>query len=267
MFNDTWDKAAAFCYNPATETLTEYANWRNEDGVSYSNIDGCRCMAEDKQGNLWVGISQGLFVLTQEYLDDPTKGFYQVKVPRNDGTNYADYLLSGMDIKAIAIDSANRKWVGTSGNGIYLISADNIVQEAHFTTDNSPLLSNTILSIAIDETTGMVYIGTDKGLCSYQSEAGPTNEEMTTDNVWAYPNPVTPDYDGVITVTGLSLNTDVKILSAAGTLVKQGRSTGGSFVWDGRDADGKRVASGVYMVVTATESGEKGTVCKISIIN
>ena len=267
MFNDTWDKAAAFCYNPATETLTEYANWRNEDGVSYSNIDGCRCMAEDKQGNLWVGISQGLFVLTQEYLDDPTKGFYQVKVPRNDGTNYADYLLSGMDIKAIAIDSANRKWVGTGGNGIYLISADNIVQEAHFTTDNSPLLSNTILSIAIDETTGMVYIGTDKGLCSYQSEAGPTNEEMTTDNVWAYPNPVTPDYDGVITVTGLSLNTDVKILSAAGTLVKQGRSTGGSFVWDGRDADGKRVASGVYMVVTATESGEKGTVCKISIIN
>ena len=172
-----------------------------------------------------------------------------------------------MDIKAIAIDSANRKWVGTSGNGIYLISADNIVQEAHFTTDNSPLLSNTILSIAIDETTGMVYIGTDKGLCSYQSEAGPTNEEMTTDNVWAYPNPVTPDYSGVITVTGLSLNTDVKILSAAGTLVKQGRSTGGSFVWDGNDADGKRVASGVYMVVTATESGEKGTVCKISIIN
>ena len=141
------------------------------------------------------------------------------------------------------------------------------MQEAHFTTDNSPLLSNTILSIAIDETTGMVYIGTDKGLCSYQSEAGPTNEEMTTDNVWAYPNPVTPDYSGVITVTGLSLNTDVKILSAAGTLVKQGRSTGGSFVWDGNDADGKRVASGVYMVVTATESGEKGTVCKISIIN
>ena len=85
--------------------------------------------------------------------------------------------------------------------------------------------------------------------------------------MWAYPNPVTPDYSGVITVTGLSLNTDVKILSAAGTLVKQGRSTGGSFVWDGRDADGKRVASGVYMVVTATESGEKGTVCKISIIN
>ena len=251
-------------------------HWNDENSPIYfhyavpvgsKNFEIVSSVLYDKQGNLWVGISQGLFVLTQEYLDDPTKGFYQVKVPRNDGTNYADYLLSGMDIKAIAIDSANRKWVGTSGNGIYLISADNIVQEAHFTTDNSPLLSNTILSIAIDETTGMVYIGTDKGLCSYQSEAGPTNEEMTTDNVWAYPNPVTPDYDGVITVTGLSLNTDVKILSAAGTLVKQGRSTGGSFVWDGRDADGKRVASGVYMVVTATESGEKGTVCKISIIN
>ena len=90
---------------------------------------------------------------------------------------------------------------------------------------------------------------------------------MTKDNVYAYPNPVTPDYTGLITVTGLSLNADVKILSSSGKLIAEGRSNGGLFTWDGNDKSGHRVASGVYMVVTATAEGKKGTVCKIAIIN
>ena len=113
----------------------------------------------------------------------------------------------------------------------------------------------------------MVFIGTDKGLCSYQSEASVTNEDMNKDNVWAYPNPVQPDYTGMITITGLSFNADVKITTSNGVLVAQGRSTGGSFQWDGNDLKGKRVASGIYMVQTATSDGSKGTVCKIAIIN
>jgi flagellar hook assembly protein FlgD len=90
---------------------------------------------------------------------------------------------------------------------------------------------------------------------------------MNTDNVWAYPNPVKPGYTGLITVTGLSMNADVKILSSNGALVAEGKSNGGSFTWDGNDRKGRRVASGVYMVVTATSKGEKGTVCKIAIVN
>lgn len=257
---------AVYLYDPATETKNEYSNFTNEDGVKFNNVLRCSSIAEDKDGNIWVGIDQGLLVLTKEYQNDPTKGFYQIKVPRNDGTNLADYLLSGIDITAIAIDNANRKWVGTDGNGLYLISEDNMVEEEHFTTTNSSILSNNIQSLVIDDT-GKVYIGTDKGLCSYQSEASTTNDEMTKDNVWAYPNPVRPDYTGMITITGLSFNADVKITTSNGVLVSEGRSTGGSFQWDGNDLKGKRVASGIYMVNTATEDGKSGTVCKIAIIN
>ena len=181
-------------------------------------------------------------------------------------SNYADYLLANIDISSIAIDGANRKWIGTFTNGVYLISADNMTQVQHFTTDNSSLLSNMVTSIAINHTTGEVFFGTDKGLCSYVSDATQTNAEMTTDNVWAYPNPVEPGYTGNITITGLSLNADVKILSANGAIVNEGHSNGGTYVWDGCDQKGRRVASGIYMVTTATNKGEKGTVCKIAII-
>ena len=89
---------------------------------------------------------------------------------------------------------------------------------------------------------------------------------MTKDNVWAYPNPVRPDYTGLITVVGLTLNADVKILAPNGALIYEGRSNGGTFTWNGCDKEGRRVASGVYMVATATSGGEKGTVCKIAIV-
>ena len=190
----------------------------------------------------------------------------QVKVPRNDGTDYADYLLSDVVTNCIAIDGAGRKWFGTKGAGVYLISADNMTQIYHFTEENSPLLSDVIESIAIDNTTGEVFFGTENGLISYISDATTAVSEMKKDNIYAYPNPVTPDYTGLITIVGLSLNADVKILSSSGKLIAEGRSNGGTFTWDGCDRHGDRVASGVYMVVTATEDGKKGTVCKIAII-
>ena len=175
--------------------------------------------------------------------------------------------MAGVEVISIAIDAADRKWLGTKGNGVYLISADNNTQEQHFITSNSGLLSDNIESIAINPESGEVFFGTDKGLCSYMSDATHVNESMSKDNVYAYPNPVRPDYTGLITVTGLSFNADVKITTSNGVLVKEGRSTGGSFTWDGTDLKGKRVASGIYLVQTATEGGGSGTVCKIAIIN
>ena len=133
--------------------------------------------------------------------------------------------------------------------------------------DNSYLLSNTVYSTAINQKNGKVYFLTNKGLCSYQSDATEPTEEMTEDNVFAYPNPVTPDYTGLITITGLTYDADVKITSSNGALIAQGRSNGGMFTWDGNDRQGKRVASGIYMVITATSEGNKGIVCKIAIIN
>jgi hypothetical protein len=171
-----------------------------------------------------------------------------------------------MDITAIAIDGANRKWIGTSYDGVYLISEDNMTQIHHFTKDNSPLINNNIQSIAIDGQTGEVFFGTEYGLCSFISNAVEPNTEMTEDNVWAYPNPVNPSYTGPITITGLTYNADVKIVSANGLLINEGRSNGGTFTWDGCDKNGERVSSGIYMVITATSDGKKGTVCKIAII-
>ncbi len=266
MCNNDWNYPAVYLYDTMTDAVNEYSNFVNEDGITFNNVSGCRTLAKDKEGNIWIGIDQALLMLPPEYQNDPSLGFYQIKVPRNDGTNLADYLLSGLDITAIAVDNANRKWIGTNNNGLYVVSNDNIVEEHHFTTSNSSILSNVIQSIIIDNKTGKVFIGTDKGLCSYQSEASETNEDMNKDNVWAYPNPVRPEYRGMITITGLSFNADVKITTSNGVLVAQGRSTGGSFLWDGNDLKGKRVASGIYMVQTATSDGSKGTVCKIAII-
>ena len=192
----------------------------NEDGTEVS-VGAVRCAAEDKDGNIWIGTSAGPLLLDPNQITASAPTFTQVKVPRNDGTNYADYLLSGIDVSCIAVDGANRKWFGTKKNGIYLISEDNLSEIHHFTTLNSPLLSNGIESIAINEKTGEVFIGTDKGLCSYMSDSSTPNESMTSDNVWAYPNPVKPDYTGLITIVGLSQNADVKILTSNGRIVNE----------------------------------------------
>ena len=264
--NNNWNLPAIYQYDTENDNIVAYENIVNQDGTRLNIQEGIRCVAEDLEHNIWVGTSVGPVMLERSEIENSGSTFTQVKVPRNDGTNYADYLLANIDISSIAIDGANRKWIGTFNNGVYLISADNMVQTQHFTTDNSALLSNTINSIAINNTTGEVYFGTDKGLCSYVSDATESNNEMTTDNVWAYPNPVEPGYTGNITITGLSLNADIKILAANGAIVNEGQSNGGTYVWDGCDQKGRRVASGIYMVATATSKGEKGTVCKIAIV-
>ena len=267
--NNHWIVPSLYCYqfseDNSEERLNAFTSFVNEDGTEVS-VGAVRCAAEDKDGNIWIGTSAGPLLLDPNQITASAPTFTQVKVPRNDGTNYADYLLSGIDVSCIAVDGANRKWFGTKKNGIYLISEDNLSEIHHFTTLNSPLLSNGIESIAINEKTGEVFIGTDKGLCSYMSDSSTPNESMTSDNVWAYPNPVKPDYTGLITIVGLSQNADVKILTSNGRIVNEGKSNGGTYTWNGCDANGKKVASGIYMVATATNDVEKGTVCKIAII-
>lgn len=263
--NNHWDFPYLYCYQPSTDAAKCYKKFTNQDGTEVS-VGYVRAIAEDNKNNIWIGTSAGPLMLEVSQITQDSPVFTQVKVPRNDGTNYADYLLSGVDITCIAIDKANRKWFGTSGNGVYLISDDNIQQLQHFTRSNSPLLSDDIESIAINTESGEVYFGTNLGLCSYQSDVNSINEEMNKDNVWAYPNPVKPDYTGLITITGLSNKADIKIVTSNGVLVNKGTSNGGIYQWDGRDLKGKMVASGIYMVETATSDGSKGTVCKIAII-
>lgn len=264
--NDDYREPAIFCYDTNKNITIKYNTFVNQDGTKYvlNGVHGC---AEDKEGNIWLGTNVGPFVILTSDIGKEDITFYQIKVPRNDGTNLADYLLSGVDIRCMAIDGANRKWFGTSGSGVYVISNDNMEEINHFTSQNSDILSDNINSIAINENSGEVYIATDNGLCSYMSDATKPVETMEKDNVYAYPNPVTPEYTGQITILGLTFNADVKITTATGYLVAEGRSNGGTFIWNGCDSSGKRVASGIYNVITATSTGEKGTVCKIAIIN
>ena len=259
------DNPYLFCYDPTNGKVVKYNHFINQDGINISNY-ATEYACEDRDGNIWIATNKGPVYLDKERIADNTLGVIQYKVPRNDGTDYADYLLSNLYINCIAVDGANRKWFGTETNGVFLISADNNTQIYHFTEENSHLLSNKIASIAINDLTGEVFFGTDKGLCSFMSDATEPESEMTKDNVWAYPNPVTPDYTGLITIKGLSYDADVKIVTSNGALVNQGRSNGGIYTWDGCDRKGRRVASGIYMVITATNDGSKGTVCKIAVI-
>lgn len=271
--NNPVNYAGVFCVdikgtleNTADDSRKFITRFSNQDGVAYSP-DIFNCIAEDLDGNIWFGTDKGPFV-TYSPEDVFDNGFYftQVKIPRNDGTNLADYLLSDVNITCITIDGGNRKWMGTSGNGVYLLSSDGIEMIEHFTTENSPLISDNIESIAIDGSTGEVFFGTDAGLVSYLGTATDPAGSLSDDNIKVYPNPVRPEYTGRISITGLMRDTDVKIVSASGYLVNSGTSVGGEYTWDGKNKGGKRVASGVYYVLAADAEGNSGAVAKILVI-
>ncbi len=247
------------------DTKIWMAKFTNQDGISY-DIYQIYAFKEDKNGSLWVGTDAGLFVI-----DNPSKffdsgRFTQIKIPRNDGTGLADYLMSGVYIQSIFVDGANRKWIGTKHNGAYLISADGQETIHHFTTENSPLPSNSIMSIAVNEKSGEVFFGTENGIASFMADATEPSDKLDESNVYAYPNPVRPDYSGEISIVGLTFDCNVKIVDTAGSLICEGTSVGGSFTWDGRNKRGDRVAAGVYYVLTYDEEGNEGVATKILFI-
>lgn len=258
--------------DPTDDRSIYISNFYNQDGdkMNDATLAYIHCLVEDKKGDIWVGTQDGVWQITRpaRLLDEgvSTPVVNHVKVPRNDGTNFADYLLDGTMVNAIAIDGANRKWVGTARNGLFLFSEDGIEELHHFTTTNSPLPSDEIQSIAIDDATGLVYVGTNRGLVSYQSDATKAEDSFSESLVRAYPNPVRPDYTGYIRITGLMQNSVVKITDSMGNLIHEGTSVGGSFSWNGQNAKGKRVASGVYHVLATDEKGEEGIVTKIVMI-
>lgn len=238
----------------------------NQDGTVF-DYWYTSCITEDKDGYIWLGTSGGPIVIKSPstfLTNTSTTPFTQVKIPRNDGTNYADYLLSEVATSAIAIDGANRKWFGTN-SGVYLYSEDCTELIEHFTTDNSSLIDNTIADIKISSD-GEVFIATSKGLCSYRGDASEAAESLVKNDIYAYPNPVKSDYDGVITIKGLTYNSKVKIVNTVGRLMAEGTSNGGEFCWDGKDYSGNRVASGVYFVLIGDSDLKNGASTKILML-
>ena len=224
-------------------------------------------MTEDNNGEVWCGTTEGLFVVT-----DPSEWFerdftfHQIKRNRDDGSGLADYFLSGVSVTCIFVDAANRKWIGTESDGIYLVSPDGQETIHHFTESNSPLISNYIRCIAINPSNGRVYIGTDLGLCSYEENVSEPENTLTSDNVMVYPNPVKPNTDAVVTIKGLTDGAEVKIVSASGQVVWGTKSMGGMARWNCHDNRGERVASGVYHVVCNTDKGGSTVVKRVVVL-
>lgn len=230
------------------------------------NISDINSITEDVNGNFWLGTDIGPFmVYTSSDIFSKEILFNRIKIEKETGSNSVTGLLENVAINAIAIDGANRKWIATQTSGVYLISADNQETLEHFTLENSPLPSNNILSLAIDSNNGTVYVGTERGLMAYRGIA--TTGADNFSDVYAYPNPIRPGYEGSVTITGLQTNSRIKITDLTGNLINEGRSLGGQYSWDLQNARGRRVDSGIYLVFGSSEDGSEGVVTKIMVVN
>lgn len=242
--------------------VSYFNNGIDEKKVPMNDIHS---IAEDNEGAIWIGTTVGVAVYTLPRRVWNSETLYAIhpSLDLNDG--YYHPLLETETVTAIAVDGANRKWLGTQSSGVYLVSEDGDQEILHFTAENSPLLSNAITSIAINQNNGEVFFGTSEGLISYMGEA--TGGKNSYADVYVYPNPVRETYDGPVTVTGLKENTDVKITDVSGNLVFKTKSLGGQAVWDGRNLNGNRVKTGVYLVMCNDELGEETHISKILFIH
>jgi ligand-binding sensor domain-containing protein len=235
----------------------------NEGNIDDPNDDQCRvftstnselptnetnCIAVDLDGDVWVGTATGIVIFEcgADPFNENCRG--TLRIVERDG--FLEFLFKTQSVQAIAVDGANRKWVGT-GSGAYLLSPDGEEEILHFTENNSPLPDDNIRTIAVNNETGEVFFGTDGGLVSYQGDAV-TGRRFASDNVLVFPNPVRPEYEGPITIRGLQRDANVKITDINGKLVYETQALGGQAIWDGRDYNGRRAQTGVYLVFSST---------------
>ena len=227
------------------------------------------CLTVDLDGDVWVGTTEGIVIFEcgGSAFEPECQG--SRRIVEQDG--FGAFLLDTEDVLTIAVDGANRKWIGTK-NGIFVLSPNGQEQIARFTVDNSPLFDNNVLDIAINQETGEVFIGTNKGILSYQSDAA-EGTNLHSNDIIVFPNPIRPDYTGPIAIKGLARDANVKITDVNGRLVYETKALGGQAIWDGNDYNGRRANSGVYLVFSTSSPslssfGNPSTaVAKILFIN
>jgi streptogramin lyase len=255
-----------FCYNPgAMLDNTSDDQWRYfRMGAGNGNLpdNHVYCLAKDKSGFVWIGTGNGIGLVqcTPQVFGS---GGCEAVWPIVQFDAFAGYLFGGQTVQAIAVDGADRKWVGTR-NGVWLISADAQKIIYHFMEDSTSLLSNDVRNIAIDPQTGEVFFATTAGLCSFRSTATEGGEHNS--HVLVFPNPVPPNYAGTIAIRGLVDGAIVKITEASGRLVYQTNALGGQAIWNGRDYRGRKPATGVYLVLVSDDSRHEEMATKIIFI-
>jgi hypothetical protein len=237
----------------------------NEPGKGKLTSNTVLWASKTLTGEVWLGTNNGVSII-----DDPKAIFTNSSIPDSRVPVYdSRALLRDKSVQVITVDGANRKWMATSGDGVWLFSANGDSLIHQFNTDNSPLPSNNIYDIGINPANGEVYFATDKGLVSYRSDATVANgiDDVMLYPVKAFPNPVTPDFEGTIGFSGFGQDAIVKITDISGKLVYETKANGGTATWNAKDQNGKRVASGMYLVFSATADGTTGIVTKIAVIN
>lgn len=250
--------------DPTDDQVKTLSNAQNNGAIPGTKLLSVAC---DKDGEVWVGTDEGIavFYSPENIFSQYNFDAQRILIPRNDGTGLADILLEFESVTAIAVDGANNKWIGTDRSGVYKFSPDGLTQLEHFTSENSPLFSNNITSIAINNKNGEVFFGTALGIISFKSTA--TEGGTTNTGVFAYPNPVRPEYSGPIAIKGLVNNAIVKITSINGSLVYSTEAQGGQAIWNGTNFSGSRAQSGVYLVFITNSDGSETMVTKILLIN
>ncbi|MBK9418283.1 MAG: hypothetical protein IPN62_13650 [Flavobacteriales bacterium] len=220
-------------------------------------------VAEDKEGQIWVGTSKGVAVFYSPENIFSSSGFDAQQILLEQDGNF-QYLLETETVSSIVVDGANRKWIGTQTGGVFLVSPDGRTQIQHFTQDNSPLPSNTVYAVTIDEGTGEVFMATDRGIMSYRSDAIEGLAENTCATV--FPNPVSESYTGNVAIDGLVRDSEVKITDVSGNLVYRTTSLGGQALWPATDMEGNRVSTGVYLIFAADQFGVTKCNTKVLVV-
>lgn len=257
-----------FNYNKTLDDVSDdkvkiFNTGENTGALPANNVTA---LAVDFDNEIWVGTESGFGILYNSAGSfDATPGEYNIQRIKLEFEGNVEYLLGSTYISSIVVDGGNRKWIGTGGSGIFCLSPDGLTILKNFTTENSPLISNNISDMKIDQTTGEMYIITDAGLISHRIDA--SYEDPDYSDVKVFPNPVDPDFAGVITIQGIRYDSDVKVTDAAGNLVYKTTSNGGTATWNGRNLNGEKVRSGIYLIWTSPNEGKGRKVGKVAIIN
>jgi ligand-binding sensor domain-containing protein len=237
--------------------------YRNGTGLGNLPSSNVLCVTKDKNGFIWVGTDDGIGIIQCPQNVFSAQGC-DALLPVVQQGGFNQYLFKGEEVRSMAVDGADRKWVATK-NGVWLISEDGEKVIYQFTEENSPLLSNDVKRIAIDGKTGEIFFATVNGICSFRGTA--TEGKEKNENVLVFPNPVPPGYTGTIAIRGLVNNAIVKITELDGRLVYQTRALGGQAVWNGRDYKGRKISSGVYLVLVSDDGRKENLATKIIFIS
>ena len=244
-------------YNNRYKTLTETTDTGNLP------INDTRVIAIDTRNQMWIGTRKGLRVVSSvdAFLSDQQINSQAIIIIED---NLAQELLYEQSITDIVVDGANNKWIGTVDSGVFYVSSDGQKTIYHFTINNSPLPSNNINDIDINGKTGEVFFATTKGMVSFKGTS--TNAKDDLSSVYVYPNPVRPEYQGTVKISGLMDKAHVKIADIEGNLVNEIIAEGGTIEWDTTAFGKYKVASGVYMIFISSEDGLETKVKKVMII-